>query len=244
MSMAGTGAADLWRVGIPQEFRSDGTAVRIVPRVFSRVVFLAGTRNADIGGGRFGDVTGLLAARGVENVVYDPFNRPAGENALAAARLRGGQADTATVCNVLNVVRERVWRDRAIAQAADALRPGGAAYFQVHEGDRSGRPAATSRGWQENRRLASYVPEVCVHFEEVAVHGGILFALRPRRGAYHVDGGDHVTSCASLEQAVETAARRGGAEILTAYGPLPGHVVKEAAAAMGVSPDAARPRAA
>lgn len=172
---------DPWRADVAQAVTSAATSVRIIPRALRLVAFAPGTVNADIGGGRFDDVTALLADKGVENLVFDPFNRSARHNEAVAARLRGGGADTATVLNVLNVIACPLARDRVVALAADALRPGGVAYFQVYEGDRSGTPGPSPRGWQENRPLASYLPEIRAHFAEVEVRRGIARASGPLR---------------------------------------------------------------
>ena len=176
--------------------------MRTVPRAFRSGLFSPGTRNADIGGGRFDDATALMAALDVDNIVFDPFNRSAAHNRRAAALLRGGQAATATVLNVLNVIACPEARDRAVALAADALGPGGHAYFQVYEGNRSGRPGPTARGWQENRPLATYLDGIAVHFARVGVRGGVVLAAEPRPAPWAAAGRRWRT----LEQASAAAA--------------------------------------
>lgn len=167
---------DPWRVDARQAITSAATSVRIIPRALRLVRFVPGTVNADIGGGRFDDASRFLASLGVENLVFDPFNRDPGHNEAVIARLRGGGADTATVLNVLNVIACPAARDRVVALAADAVGPDGAAWFQVYEGDRSGVGRRTPKGWQENRPLATYLPEIAAHFAEVTVSRGLARA--------------------------------------------------------------------
>lgn len=195
---------DPWRPAPEQEITSAGTSVRILPRALHVAELPSGGLNADLGGGRFDDVTAVLAAKGVRNVIFDPFNRPRAHNEAAAELLRGGRADTATIFNVLNVMSCPEARDRVVALAADAIRTGGSAWFQVYEGDRSGRGARSTKGWQENRPLATYLPEILVHFAEVSSRGGVVRAAGARTYPWRAVGGHFAT----LEQA-RTAADGG-----------------------------------
>jgi hypothetical protein len=151
------------------------------PGLLRKARFRKGTRNADIGGGRFDDATRVLARLGVKNVIFDPANRPAAENQKAAKAVSCGKAATATVANVLNVIPSAGCRQLVIKQAADAVGAGGTAYFEIYEGTGTGRGKKTSFGWQENRSLESYLPEVRKVFSEVQVERGALVARRPRR---------------------------------------------------------------
>jgi hypothetical protein len=175
--------ASLWVDPPQQEISSAATSINAVqlPMVFSRIQWQRGTRNADIGGGRFDNTTQALKRRGVENVIYDPYNRSAAHNKAAAAKIAGGQAATATVSNVLNVIKEPSSREKVIRQAYDALAPGGSAYFAIYEGDKSGTSSATPKGWQENRATATYVPEIeRVFGANVARYGRLIEAKKPQ----------------------------------------------------------------
>jgi len=172
--------ARLWGVSAPQEITSAGTSINAsqLPRVFSAVEWRAGTVNADIGGGRFDNATAYLAQRGVRNVIFDPYNRSAAHNAAAAAKICGGRADTATVANVLNVIREPSARAFVLAQAFDAVRPGGTAFMLIYEGNRSGQGTQTSKGWQENRKADSYLPEIARVFPHVERRGSLIISRK------------------------------------------------------------------
>ncbi|CAK0757264.1 hypothetical protein CCP3SC15_2270006 [Gammaproteobacteria bacterium] len=81
--------------------------------------------------------------------------------------------------NVLNVIKEPQNRDKVIAQAADAIKPEGKAYFLIYEGDRKGNPKDTSKGHQQNRPAASYITEIQAHFGKVTQKGSMLVAEQP-----------------------------------------------------------------
>lgn len=119
----------------------------------------SGDTNADIGGGRFDKAVEELARHGVENIVWDPYNRSPEHNEAALRRIVRGTT-TATVAKVLNVIAEPEVRAIVIRLAAKA----GRTYFHVYEGDGSGTGKETRDGWQEHRKLATYLPEVARHF--------------------------------------------------------------------------------
>ena len=184
----GEGRSDssIWEIP-NQEITSADTSIneRKTPATFSKVSFEPGTKNADIGGGRFDNATELLSKIGVENVIFDPFNRSRAENEVAVGKISNGQSDTATVNNVLNVISDPENRDRVIAQAADAIKEDGTAYFLIYEGDKTGTGRVTKSAngvpgsWQENRSAASYVNEISDHFSEVSRSGNLIAARGP-----------------------------------------------------------------
>jgi len=124
--------------------------------------------NADIGGGKYELATDELAEHQVGNVVYDPYNRPPGFNEASLRVIKKGLM-TATVANVLNCIMEPHIREKVIRLAAVAVAPKRMAYFAVYEGDKSGVGRETRDGWQENRKLESYVVEIEGHFDVVRV---------------------------------------------------------------------------
>lgn len=159
-----------------QEISSADTSLNQVPALLKQIPVQKGGVNADIGGGKYDKGTSYLAKKGVKNHVIDPYNRSAGDNASARKAVSGGKADTATVANTLNVIKEPGERSKVIAQAAAAVGKDGVAYFSVYEGDGSGKGRQTPKGWQENRPLASYEAEIKRHFKRVVVKGGRIEA--------------------------------------------------------------------
>jgi hypothetical protein len=164
-----------------QEFTSAKTSINStkVPAVFTRVkpwgAFKRGTRNLDLGGGRYDTATEFLAGLGVENVIYDPYNRSAEHNAVVLkSEVMNGHADSVTISNVLNVIKEKDRRLGVLAIAKLALKPNAKAYITVYEGDKSGIGRETSAGYQLNKRTVRYVEECETLFENVRVRNGVI----------------------------------------------------------------------
>lgn len=170
-------AEEVWIVPNQAVSSSDTSINRSkLPGSFNRIAWRKGTVNADIGGGRFDNATAMLSELGVENVIYDPFNRSKEHNRKAVSKIAGGKADTATINNVLNVIKESDARRLVIRQAADAIGLNGTAYFLIYEGDASGQGKATTKGWQENRKAESYIEEIRASFGSVERRGNMLVA--------------------------------------------------------------------
>jgi len=126
----------------------------------------------DFGAGKY-DAAGdyITAQLGVPYFPHDPYNRTAMENqtALDACKV----LNTTGLCaNVLNVIAEPEARAELIQLAADSVN--GAVLFSVYEGDRSGTGRRTTKGWQNNRKLADYVPELRAAFAKVDRVGTVL----------------------------------------------------------------------
>lgn len=151
-----------------QSYTSAKTARRQVPGAFKAVAAIGGWKrgawNLDVGGGPWDDGTEWLRELGVRNLVYDPFNRTPTQNDDVFEALSGRDANTATLCNVLNVIAEQAVRREALQLAADRLARGGSCYVDVYEGDGTGKGRPTAYGWQEHRRLRTYLDEVAAVF--------------------------------------------------------------------------------
>ncbi|MBW2094199.1 MAG: DEAD/DEAH box helicase family protein [Deltaproteobacteria bacterium] len=167
------------RPAISQAISSAWTSLNQIPGIFKRIRWAPGTVNIDIGGGRYDKATNFLEERGVTNLVYDPYNRSPEFNEDVVKKLRDRLADTATVANVLNVIAERPARLDVIRQTAKGLKPDGVAYFQIHEGNGSGKGKATTKGWQNNRKAAEYLDEVKTRFADVSRSGNVITAKNP-----------------------------------------------------------------
>jgi hypothetical protein len=164
-----------------QAISSANTSLNQVPASFKAVNWRPGATNADIGGGRYDAGTEYLALKGVTNLVFDPFNRDEKFNRAVFGELKKG-TDTATVSNVLNVIAEPEIRQEVIRQAAKAIKPDGAAYFQIYEGSGSGEGQQTSKGWQNNAKTSSYLRDVEKYFSDVTRRGNVITAKGPRPG--------------------------------------------------------------
>lgn len=143
-------------------------------------IFRSGTRNVDIGAGRFDKATRFLADIGVENIPFDPVNCDSETNRRAAESVRANPADTATVHNVLNVIDNDAVMEGIVNQAARAIKQDGSAIFTIYEGNRSGVGTRTRDGYQRNAKVRSYETAIKKFFGSVETHGNVILAKRPK----------------------------------------------------------------
>lgn len=164
-----------------QQFTSADTSINSskVPAVFNKVNWKSGTVNVDIGGGRFDTAQEFLKPKGVENLVYDPYNRSKEHNKRISDRLDKKKADTATISNVLNVIQEKSARFEVLNNARENVKPGGEVYITVYEGNGSGIGAETSKGYQLNMKLKDYLSEVQEVFPNAYIRKGMIVAPNP-----------------------------------------------------------------
>ena len=154
-----------------QTITSAATDRRQVPALFrigdKRDYWREGNVNFDLGGGASNRFTRQLARRGVTNLVVDPFNRTSEHNDGVMDQLRRiGGADSATSCNVLNVINAHDVMLMMVATLWTELREGGMAYVTVYEGKGTGEGQKTINGWQHNRPVGDYVHFVTEFFGE------------------------------------------------------------------------------
>ena len=167
-----------------QAITSAKTSRSQVPAIFSKIPWIKDQRNIDLGGGKYDKGSEfLLEKHGVTNVVYDPFNRPDDHNDKVAKEMAKGEFKTATLANVLNVIKEPEHRLELLKQAHSALEDGGVLYINVHEGSGSskasgiGKKTATD-SWQNNRVLKDYLHEVQQIFPEAIIKGNMIIATK------------------------------------------------------------------
>lgn len=145
-----------------------------VPALFSKIHWYNGTRNVDIGGGKYKTATDFLAEKGVKNVIFDPYNRTEEENLRAVAEVSIHPPISATVSNVLNVIKSKHRRLNVLKKANNWAK---VTFISVYEGDGSGIGKETKDDcWQENRKLAEYIPEIEEVFQNVLIKYGVIAA--------------------------------------------------------------------
>lgn len=175
----------LWdSIGIAdaQEISSAHTSINKskIPAGFKLIDWKHGMRNADIGGGAYTNATEWLEEKGVINIVYDPYNISHKYNERAAQVIRDGQCDSVTCFNVLNVIKNINERGLVIAQAANALKETGTAYFYIYEGDGSCIGKKTKKDcWQNNLPTEHYVIHVSTIFNSVRRKDRMIIASNP-----------------------------------------------------------------
>lgn len=156
-----------------------------VPAIFRTVQKHYGwkkdTINLDYGGGKYDTATKFLAELGVKNMIYDPYNRPAEENWETRKLIaRHNKADTVTLSNVLNVIRDNKEKKSALSEISTMfIKKGGTLYLNVYEGDKSGVGRLTKKDcWQENKKLADYLPLVKHVFGNAVMEHGLIKAIK------------------------------------------------------------------
>ena len=152
-----------------QEFTSANTSINSskLPAVFNLVQFTPDTINLDYGGGKFDNAAEFLATKNVINLVYDPFNRSSSHNEDVLAKIKEHNgADSATLSNVLNVIKEESIREEVLNNIKQLIKPGAELYITVYEGDKSEEGRETKAGYQLNRKTSSYLDEIIKIFGE------------------------------------------------------------------------------
>lgn len=173
-----------------QDFTSAATSIPQTPAGFKKIKALdgwqTGTKNLDIGGGasfKGGHKhTDALREEGVENLVFDPFNRTPEENALAVERLGFGKADTVTAHNVLNVIPDETSQLQVIKQMENALKPGGRGYITVYKGAGTGKgKQSRSDSFQQNKKTDEYLPLIRKVFPNAERKGDLIYFSSPAK---------------------------------------------------------------
>jgi hypothetical protein len=177
--------APLWVKQDYQEFKSTDASINktlnpvTIGIVEKNYGWESGTVNADLGGGMHDNTVAHMEKIGVEHVVYDPFNRSDDYNERSVRKIRDGKADTVTINNTLNVVKESELRHQLLLEAENALKPGGKLYIQIYEGDKSGIGRHTKGDiWQENRKATDFLTEIQAVFPDAEVKYGLISAQK------------------------------------------------------------------
>jgi hypothetical protein len=161
---------------VKQEYTSEGTSVNQLPGVFNRVDWKPKTVNLDYGGSKFDQAVEFLKSKGVTNLVFDPYNRAAEHNREIMHKLKKRKADSATIANVLNVIKEPEIRKQVLRKVRSLVKPGGEVYISCYRGKGGAPGIPTSRGWQENRPLKTYLEEVESVFSSAELVGAMIVA--------------------------------------------------------------------
>jgi len=166
-----------------QEFSSASTSQSQVAKGFGIVAkhigWKPGTVNVDLGGGKYDHGVKFLEGHGVESHVLDPYNRSPEHNQKVAeiVKARGG-ADTVTLFNVLNTIREPEVHRNVLEAAKAHLKPGGRLFLSVYSGDKSGVGRQTKKdSWQRNEELKAYLKTVHSVFPNAGIQKGIIHAI-------------------------------------------------------------------
>jgi len=119
------------------------------------------TRNFDNGGGTHDYNSKFLSKYyGVENQVYDPFQRTEQENVKVLSKVHTHTFDTSTSMSVLNVIDTLPARLNHIFLSCEAIKAFGTAYFKIFENNGTGKEEWNTYGYQANRPTQEFQKEV------------------------------------------------------------------------------------
>lgn len=140
---------------IKQEYDSAETSINSSrpPALITQYASTLGETNLDYGGGKFDVTTEFLAQYGVQNAIYDPFNRSQEHNEQVLSKTY----KTATICNVLNVIKEKFIRQNCILHCLEFVQQ--AIYISVYY-DCKKQEGATSKGYQMHKPIDFYFQEI------------------------------------------------------------------------------------
>lgn len=129
------------------------------------------SKNFDNGGGSHDYNSHYLKTyHGVENRVFDPYQRDGETNQKTLEEVAKHDFDTATSNSVLNVIDNPEARLQHILLSCQALKTGGIAYFKIYQGDGSGIEVRHEDSYQSNRPPFTYQSEI----EEVFGKGNVV----------------------------------------------------------------------
>ena len=171
-----------------QDITSKTTSRKQIPALFKNKLFdePSGSRNLDLGGGGYDLGSDWLKEnKGIENFVVDKYWKTEEQNTNILKQFKNNPADSVTINNVLNVIKEEEVRNTLIQDSFKYLKPNRKAYFQIYEGEGtdigSGIGRETRDGWQNYKKTEGYVKEI----EEVYGRGNVkrkgkvLIATKP-----------------------------------------------------------------
>jgi hypothetical protein len=173
-----------------QEYSSKSTSINStrLPKGFNygveKSLIKKGGINLDIGGGKYDIATEELAKHDVTNLIYDPFNRSQQHNSeiLQIVSAAGG-ADSITILNVLNVIKEEFNRKCVLMMANESLKVGGTIIILIYEGDkkhaRTGLSKSTGHDrWQNFFAKEFYLDEIKAIFPNAYIKNGLIIATK------------------------------------------------------------------
>ena len=149
---------------------SEKTSRNQIARGFKLVDWSDIPINFDIGGGKYDKATEWLGRHMVKNLVYDPYNR---SNEFNEQSLYHSQfAYSSTIFNVLNVIpelRERIELLRFAKRERTKY-----IFITVYEGDKTGIGKETRDGFQHNKKLINYLPEIQYIYPQATIKKGMI----------------------------------------------------------------------
>jgi len=159
------------------------TSIKQIPAGFNIVKNHFGwkpySKNFDVGGGKYDLMSEALAKEKVRNYIYDPYNRDSIHNRLIWKYIEEQKADTATLFNVLNVIKDEMFQLQAIMLAFQGLKDNGVCYIRSMYKNPSGKSGFTKSGtFQHCMTHKQYAEIVKKVFPIVELKHGLIIAKK------------------------------------------------------------------
>ena len=166
-----------------QEYTSAKSCINQVPAGFKIVDKHFGwkpkTINFDIGGGKYDLMTEKLKEYDVANLIFDPYNRSAYHNQKVLEVCRAFRADTVTIFNVLNVIKEYEIQIGVLNLALEVLKDEGMVFVRSTYKNPNKASGVTKSGtFQHYLTMKEYLEIVKEVFPNADLKYGIIYATK------------------------------------------------------------------
>lgn len=164
-----------------QEYTSAKSSIKQIPAGFKIVDRYFGwkpnTINFDIGGGKYDLMKEVLKEKGVTNLIFDPYNRSLEHNNAVLEICRRLGANTVTIFNVLNVIKEHEIQIGVLNLALETLKDGGMVFVRsTYKNPKKVSGVTKSGTFQHYMTQEQYLEIVKEVFPEAKLKHGIIFA--------------------------------------------------------------------
>lgn len=169
-----------------QKYTSQKTSINKTktPAIFKEVEkkkgWNKGSTNLDLGGGKYDTLSDkLLECYGIENFIYDPFNRSESHNENTLKTINSKSPDTVTISNVLNVIKEKDERLNILRNAYNYMSNNSTLFITVYEGNGSSKGSVVRDDqYQLNLKTKEYKKEISEVFPFVEIKGKLIICKK------------------------------------------------------------------
>lgn len=166
-----------------QEFSSANSSLKQIPRGYVIVDKYFGWKpnsiNLDIGGGRYDLMSDALKEKGVTNLIFDPYNRTKEHNDKVLDICKGSGADTVTIFNVLNVIKEYEIQIEVLNLALELVKDDGMVFIRSTYMNQKKQSGITKFGiFQHYLTMKDYLTIVKRIFPKAEMKYGIIYTKK------------------------------------------------------------------
>ena len=143
---------------IEQKYTSANTSINTVSAVY-KLIDTPNTVILDYGGGKYDTNAEYMFQKCNSRVlVFDPYNITPEHNSKVIQYFKLNPAKIVVCSNVLCVIKEDEIILDILGNIRDLMDYYGILYIRVYERDKTGVGCRTTKGWQRNQCIESYIP--------------------------------------------------------------------------------------